>query len=85
MKITGTQETDSDAFAQNIHDLYIPGLKLEDACPECSQPWVLDLSNSYLAEDVAVNCAETVHACCKNCFHEWEAGRVIVRLTLEVG
>ena len=61
---------------------YIPGIFIEDNCPNCGELNKTDLSDSYLSYP-EVNTPYTEEFCCYNCECPWEV-KVIVRVSLEL-
>ena len=62
---------------------YVPGVVLKSFCPHCAQEKVKDLGESYLSYPVTGEKYKIVFYC-SDCEEEWDAGSIIVRLTVEL-
>lgn len=78
MTVEGTCQGVELAKRQNL-----PGVVLKYVCPKCGTPQVFDLGDRYLSHPV-VGEPEEINGYCEQCDHDWVAGRVIVRMTLEL-
>lgn len=64
---------------------YMPGVTIEDKCPECGAKWSIDLGNNYLEQYQCTEDVTPVNAYClaEACQHEWVAGEVVFHVTIE--
>lgn len=61
---------------------YLPGIVLKSTCPTCNLPWVWDGDEQYVSYPVSGE-PKVIHASCEQCDEEWEAGKLVVRVTVE--
>lgn len=63
--------------------LYVPGVKLKSECPECGEPWRLDLTKEYVVQYPENGRPYEVWAECSQ-DHEWMAGKMRYVLTVQI-
>ncbi len=69
----------------NVKRLRMPGVVLRDTCPVCKTVWTFDMREQYFSYPT-VGDPIRLYAYCVNddCQHEWAAGEVILKITLEI-
>lgn len=63
---------------------YAPGYSLHHECPKCGEEWEMDLGSEYVEQYPISGAPITVTASCDECGHEWKAGQMCYKLSVEL-